>query len=135
MESKDVELTVITAHPGKRFQGQFIDGIVTYFLGYLSFYILGFFVEKDIAGYTAIAIGLLYFLLSDSLPDGQSIGKRLLNIQVLSEKSKQPCSLIQSFFRNIIFPLGILDWIFILFGPNRRLGDFLASTIVVKKFK
>ncbi len=128
-------LTVVTAHPGKRFQGQFIDGIVTYFLGYLSFYILGFFVEKDIAGYTAIAIGLLYFLLSDSLPDGQSIGKRLLNIQVLSEKSKQPCSLIQSFFRNIIFPLGILDWIFILFGPNRRLGDFLASTIVVKKFK
>lgn len=120
------------AHPGKRFQGQFIDGIATYALGYASFFALREVVSVDAAGYTAIAIGLGYFLLSDSLPNGQSIGKKLLRIRVINEKSGKPCSVGQSLLRNVTFPLGIFDWIFIFFGSHRRLGDFLASTIVVK---
>ena len=120
------------AHPGKRFQGQFIDGVITYFLGYVSFFALGLFVAKEPAGYFGIAIGISYFLFSDSLPNGQSIGKRLLNIQVVSKETMRPCSILQSFLRNVTFPLGIFDWAFIFFGSHRRLGDFIASTIVVK---
>ena len=120
------------AHPGKRFQGQFIDGLVTYLLGYLSFYVLSFFASKELSGYFGIAIGIGYLLLSDSLPNGQSIGKKLLGIRVVNIKTMRPCSVLQSFLRNVTFPLGIFDWAFIFFGSHRRLGDFIASTIVVK---
>jgi uncharacterized RDD family membrane protein YckC len=133
MSSNEVQKTNALAHPGKRFQEQFIDGLVTYFIGYLSFYIMGFFISKEAAGYFGITIGVTYFLLSDSLPNGQSIGKRLLNIQVVSKQTMRPCSFLQSFFRNVTCILGIFDWASIFFGLHRRLGDFIASTIVVKK--
>ncbi len=39
----------------------------------------------------------------------------------------------QSFMRNITTPfLNVLDWIFIFFGSRKRLGDMLASTIVIR---
>jgi uncharacterized RDD family membrane protein YckC len=132
MDSSMIDVPENLAHPGKRFQGQFIDGLVSYLVGYMALYLLSFAFDKDVAGPAAIIIGLSYFLFSDSLPNGQSIGKRLLGIQVLNGTTKQPCTIIQSFIRNITFPLGIIDWIFILFQSHRRLGDYLASTVVVK---
>lgn len=127
--------TIELAHPGKRYQGQFFDGVIAVFFGYLLFYIADHFATRDLAVYIGLAVGTIYFLLCDALPNGQSVGKILLNIQVLSKQTLTPCSVTQSFFRNITFPLGILDWIFIFFGEHRRLGDFIASTIVVKKKK
>ena len=133
MSTQEVQITKNLAHPGKRFQGQFIDGFVTFFLGYFSFYLLDAVISRNAAVNFGVFIGVIYFLISDALPNGQSIGKKLLDIQVISKSTKQPCSILQSFLRNITFPLGILDWIFIFFGSHRRLGDFIASTIVVKK--
>lgn len=120
------------AHPGKRFQGQFVDGVVTLILGYSVFYILIPFMSKDLASMLGMVAGMIYFLFSDALPNGQSVGKRLLNIKVVNQITKLPCSKTESFLRNVTFPLGIFDWIFIFFGSHRRLGDFLAATIVVK---
>lgn len=120
------------AHPGKRFQGQFIDGLLTYLLGFLTFYLLHSVIGKETAVIFGVVVSVIYFLFSDALPNGQSIGKRLINIQVISKETKKPCSLLQSFLRNMTFPLGIIDWVFIFFGSHRRLGDFIASTIVVK---
>ncbi|WP_124551688.1 RDD family protein [Methylophilus methylotrophus] len=120
------------AHPGKRFQGQFVDGLISYVLGIVAFYFSDLFIGRENAVYLGFMVGLFYFLLSDALPDGQSIGKRLLNIRVVHRETMLPCTVYQSFLRNITFPLGIVDWIFIFFGSNRRLGDFIASTIVVK---
>jgi len=120
------------AHPGKRFQGQFIDGFIAYLLGAIAFYLLHTVIGKHISILVAITIGVAYFLFSDALPNGQSIGKKLLRIRVVNQETLLPCSLAQSFLRNITFPLGILDWVFIFFGSHRRLGDFIASTIVVK---
>lgn len=120
------------APPGKRFQGQFIDGLFAYFLGIVFFYLLHTVIGKEAAFIFAVSIGVIYFLFSDALPNGQSIGERLLKISVVNKKTLQPCSLLQSFLRNITFPLGVIDWLFIFFGAHRRLGDFIASTIVVK---
>ena len=120
------------AHPGKRFQGQFIDGLVAYFVGVVFFYFLHTGIGKEAAFIFAVSIGVIYFLFSDGLPNGQSIGKRILKIRVVDIETLHPCSLSQSFIRNITFPLGIIDWMFIFFGSHRRLGDFMASTIVVK---
>jgi uncharacterized RDD family membrane protein YckC len=134
-ELPTAEKKIEFAHPGKRYQGQFADGVVAVFFGYSLFYVVDFFVTRDLAVYIGLAVGILYFLLCDALPNGQSVGKLLLNIQVVGKKTLIPCSVTQSFFRNITFPLGVLDWIFIFFGEHRRLGDFIASTIVVKKKK
>jgi uncharacterized RDD family membrane protein YckC len=124
--------TIKLAHPGKRFQGQFIDGLIAYILGIIAFYLLHTIIGKDASFLVAVIIALAYFLFSDALPNGQSIGKKLLKIKVVNKETMQPCSLVQSLLRNITFPLGIFDWVFIFFGSHRRLGDFMASTIVVK---
>lgn len=133
MSSQETPMTKKLAHPGKRFQGQFIDGLVAYFLGFVSYYTLDNLIGREPAVYSGVAIAVIYFLLSDALPHGQSVGKKILNMQVVSKETMRPCSLSQSFLRNITFPLGIFDWVFIFFGSHRRLGDFIASTIVVKK--
>jgi uncharacterized RDD family membrane protein YckC len=121
------------AHPGKRFQGQFIDGVIAYFLGFTSFYLLDMLVAREFAFYAGAVIGVSYFLFSDALPNGQSVGKRLLGIQVVSHKTMKSCSVLQSFLRNVTFLFGLFDWAPIFFGIHRRLGDRIASTIVVKK--
>jgi uncharacterized RDD family membrane protein YckC len=123
------------AHPGKRFQGQFIDGLVAYVLAIVLFWLLDMFIGREPAFYSGVAIGVTYFLLSDSLPNGQSVGKKLLNIQVVDKETMKPCSFFQSFLRNVTFPLGLFDWVPIFFGAHRRLGDFIASTIVVKNVR
>ena len=130
--ANEVPLTKELAHPGKRFQGQFIDGLVAYLLGFVSFYLLDMFIGRELAVYSGLAVGVTYFLLSDALPNGQSIGKKILNMRVVNKKTKESCSLFQSFLRNVTFPLGLFDWMFIFFGSHRRLGDFIASTIVIK---
>ena len=138
IETSPVELTkssIRLAHPGKGFQGQVIDGLVSYVLGFSAFYLSDFIVSRDFAVFAGFAIGIIWFLLSDALPNGQSIGKRLLNMQVIHKGSMSPCSILQSFLRNITFPLGAFDWVFIFFGSHRRLGDLIASTIVIKTDK
>lgn len=120
------------AHPGKRFQAQFIDGFIAYAVGIAAYYLLDTFLNRDFSVYTGMATGLVYFLFSDGFANGQSFGKKFLKIQKLDDEGIKPCSLTQSFFRNVTFPLGIIDWIFIFFKSHRRLGDFIAGTIVVK---
>lgn len=120
------------AHPGKRFQGQFIDSLLAYTLGTLAFYFLDLIIHREYAVYAGFATGIFYFLLSDALPNGQSLDKRFLNIRVIHKVTKQPCTLFQSFLRNVTFPLGVFDWGLIHFGQHRRLGDMIATTIVIK---
>jgi len=101
-------------------------------LAITPFYLLHAIIGKEASILIAVTIGVIYFLFSDALPNGQSIGKMLLKIKVVNKETMQPYSLLQSFLRNITFPLDIFDWFFIFFGSDRRLGDFMASTIVVK---
>ncbi|WP_240051852.1 RDD family protein [Pseudomonas arsenicoxydans] len=81
----------------------------------------------------ALGAGAGYYLFSDAMPKGQSVGKKLLGMCVIDEGSYLDCNLYQSFVRNITTPfLSIFDWIFIFFGSRKRLGDMLASTIVIR---
>lgn len=125
----------VLAHPGKRFQGQFIDGLVS-----LVLFVVGLSVVEvaGLSGFISeVVICILpaaYFLLADAMPNGQSIGKILLGMSVIDRKTGGYCTLRQSFLRNITTPiLGTIDAVVILFNGHRRIGDMLASTIVVKK--
>jgi uncharacterized RDD family membrane protein YckC len=77
---------------------------------------------------------ILYFLFSDALPKGQSIGKKILKISVVDFNSRIPSGLFQSFIRNVVLLfLGFIDVFFIFSSNRRRLGDLAAGTIVIFK--
>lgn len=71
-----------------------------------------------------------YLLFKDGF-NGQSIGKRIMKIQVVHTDTEKPCSLGQSFWRNLpnVFLFG---WFFILGEKRMHLGDMMASTRVIK---
>jgi uncharacterized RDD family membrane protein YckC len=101
-----------------------------------------------------LILGIIYIALSDSLYEGQSIGKRLMGFGVISLIDGSACSAWQSFIRNLPFtvPLFFLvfpfwGWIFsavfalpltaleiyYLFKGSQahRLGDIMADTTVI----
>ncbi len=123
------------AHPAKRYQGQFLDGLIAIGLFFLLIYLfraVGF--ENSFSGAAAIAIPVCYFVFSDALPNGQSLGKKPFGLYVISRTTGKPCSLIQSFLRNAFSPiLGLIDAVLIFGKERQRLGDKFANTIVIKK--
>lgn len=120
---------------GSRLAAQLIDCLVIVLILFLVQQVV-FFLPR-IGAYNqllAFALAVAYYLFSDSLPNGQSLGKRLLGIVVVDERSYLNCNPLQSFLRNITTPfLSFLDWIFIFFGSRKRLGDMLANTVVLKE--
>ncbi|AUI88097.1 hypothetical protein BS333_17155 [Vibrio azureus] len=125
----------ILASPGIRLIGINIDFLFSAAIFSFLLWVvpkLGFVqvIASEISFFTAV----MCFLLSDGLPNGQSLGKKLLGISTISIKSGKYCSFTQSFFRNVLFPIiGIIDAVFILGKKRQRLGDKLAKTVVVKK--
>ncbi len=100
----------------------------------------------------AVAIG--YLAVSDSLFDGQSLGKRFIGFRVVSLEDGNPCGMRQSFIRNLPFllpmifalvpfwgwllcamlsvPLTFLELYFLFkLDSAHRLGDVMADTTVV----
>ncbi|MGB9716475.1 MAG: RDD family protein [Thermodesulfovibrionales bacterium] len=94
--------------------------------------------------------GLVYLLIGDGLFQGQSLGKKLIGLKVISIDTEKQCSIRDSILRNGIFGIGYLlykipffGWIFILIififefiillgsKEKMRLGDEIAKTIVV----
>lgn len=120
---------------GSRLAAQLIDFLVfvlIFFLVQQTFFLLPWIglYSRELA--FVVAFG--YYLFADSLPNGQSLGKRVLGIVVVDERSYLNCNPLQSFLRNITTPfLSFVDWIFIFFGSRKRLGDMLANTVVLKE--
>ena len=121
------------ASPGLRYLGQIIDGAISATI-FIFFLWLSTLIGLSQASSSLIAFSAaaLYFLLSDGLPKGQSLGKKLLGISVIDSVTGKSCSFPQSFFRNLLTPIiGMIDAVFILDKRRQRLGDKLAKTIVV----
>ena len=117
----------------QRLAAQFLDGLVAavpVIAGVLIMVLL------SRAGIALIVLGvlfaLLYTLLADGLENGQSLGKRMVGIRVVSADTGAPCTFGQSFLRNLLLAfLGPIDWIFIFGERRQRLGDKAAGTIVI----
>ena len=117
----------------QRLAAQFLDGLVAAAPPVAAFLLT--FVLKG-AGIVLIVLTCLfaffYTLLADGLEGGQSYGKRMVGIRVVSMHSGAPCSFGQSFVRNLLLMiLGPIDWIFIFGARRQRLGDMAAGTVVV----
>ncbi len=80
---------------------------------------------------------ILYFFFADSLPNGQSFGKKIFGIAVVSTNSDKSCSISRSFIRNMIFAIpvgGLVELIAINSDEQgRRIGDKFARTLVIKR--
>jgi uncharacterized RDD family membrane protein YckC len=118
---------------GARLMAQLIDGMIAFAIGFAAMFVAQLFGERALPGLWLIGGYLVYFLFSDGLPGGQSLGKRLGGIRVIHSETHAPCTYWQSFCRNATQILGVFDWIFILFKARQRAGDIFADTIVVVK--
>jgi uncharacterized RDD family membrane protein YckC len=101
-----------------------------------------------------IILSLIYMTFADAIQNGQSVGKKFIGFSVISLEDGSPCSVKQSFIRNlpIIIPLffaiiPIWGWViaFVLGIPvialevyllykldsGHRLGDVMADTTVM----
>jgi uncharacterized RDD family membrane protein YckC len=123
------------AHPGKRYQAQFLDGLVSLLLFSLCLYVSkSFNLSGQWVDVSIVAIPFAYFIFSDALPNGQSLGKIPLGIFVVCRSTRKPCSITQAFTRNVLSPaLGFIDAILILGERRQRLGDRLANTVVIHR--
>ena len=129
---------MVLASRTHRFVAQILDG----FTAFLPFMLLGlvivFVADPDsalavILVLAGILFAISYHLFCDALPGGQSVGKEVMGIAVVDERTGRPCSVGQSFVRNLLLAvLGLLDWVFIFGGQRRRLGDIVAGTLVVQ---
>lgn len=117
-----------------RWLGQLLDSLILV-IAFIPAFLLSAVNETagGVASLGVIIFCLLYYFFADSLPGGQSFGKRMLGIAVVDKHTHAPCSPGQAFVRNLLlFVLGIFDWVFILGDERQRLGDKLAGTIVVE---
>jgi len=85
-------------------------------------------------------LAMLYILFRDGIFSGQSIGKKVMGIQVVNADGRV-IHFVDSSFRNVlflfyvVFPVAILvETIALIRNPeHRRLGDRIAGTRVVRK--
>ena len=117
----------------QRLAAQFLDGLVAGAPAVAAFLLT--FVSNRL-GMMLIVVtcifAFLYTLLADGLEGGQSFGKRMVGIRVVSAHSGAACTFGQSFIRNLLLMiLGPIDWIFIFGARRQRLGDKAAGTVVI----
>lgn len=106
----------------------------------LIVYIALFFGLAAVSHFLATFLSMLYIVFRDGIFAGQSIGKKVMGIQVVHTDGR-PISLVDSSFRNVLFlfyvlfPVAIaVEAVALLRNPeHRRIGDRIASTRVVRK--
>ncbi len=171
--SFNIELDFEQANVGQRFLAWLLDLMVQLSYLVLAFRLLGLFLlnfknnntdASDAYNLTALQMlitipVLLYHLVSEVYMNGQSIGKKLLGIKVISESGNRP-SFYQYLLRWLLRPfdvtslgLGVLILLLsgdandgfvilfylvvvivavtVMFKKNKRLGDLSAGTLVI----
>jgi uncharacterized RDD family membrane protein YckC len=137
-----VRLQPTVASVGDRILAQILDWIIL--LAYLVFIIwIGSAAGINNEWYYLVSIGLVplfYTLLMEIFNQGQSIGKMIMNMQVVKLDGSSP-TLSSYLMRWLLFlidgPLtsymGLI--VMVLTRNNQRLGDLAAGTVVIKKQK
>ena len=146
---ESVELEFTLAGIGNRSFALIIDYII-FSLTILLVWILGGFLAFQLVGFenrlaqwlwaiqlmTTFAIYAGYFVVLETLWQGQTPGKKWTNIRVIRDNGK-PERLPQAILRALLRPVD--DWLFIgvfliIFTPQeKRLGDLVAGTLVIQE--
>jgi uncharacterized RDD family membrane protein YckC len=79
-------------------------------------------------------VALLIFVIKDSF-GRSSIIKAVFGLQIVQSKTKATSSVVQRLIRNFSILIWPLELFLMLIRPNRRLGDLLVGTEIVKSDK
>ena len=156
---ESVELEFTLAGIGNRSFALLIDYIVIS-LSTLMVWVLGYFLIYQLAPsfgggvpdkisqwilaiqlMTGFAISAGYFVVLETLWQGQTVGKRWTNIRVICDDGKPvrlPQAILRALLRLVddISSMGAIGAFFIIFTrQEKRIGDMLAGTIVVQEEK
>lgn len=150
VEAGDTSATLAYQSVGVRFVAQVIDGVV----GLVVFLVVGLrFADAfggrtetgfELSGGPALSLMLVmflfwvaYFALQEAYWNGQTLGKKLVGIRVVTEEG-QPIDLQASVVRNVLrivdgFAVYLVAAVLVWTSSRRqRLGDRVARTVVVK---
>jgi uncharacterized RDD family membrane protein YckC len=131
---------------GSRFLAQFVDvailTVVTFVIFIAATGLGMLFKSAETAILFALILGFIvvagYFLVSEAVLSGQTLGKRAVRLRVVGDQG-QPITLGQAAIRNLVRFVDFLPFfygigIITLFvnGRGKRLGDFAAGTLVVR---
>jgi uncharacterized RDD family membrane protein YckC len=147
-----VELYYILANVGNRFLAAAIDHLIQAGLLLMIFLIAGVITQWQFVGglgtWTMAALILAffgiywgYFVLFETLWSGQTPGKRIMKLRVVREDGR-PIRFFEAFVRNLLrlgidllppfsYAVGVVS--IILSPRSKRVGDFVAGTVVVKE--
>jgi len=147
-----VELHYVLANVGNRFLAAAIDHLIQALLILLVLLIASAFSDGPLfrgSGVWAAAVALLlafviywgYFVAFETLWSGQTPGKRWMRLRVVREDGR-PVRFFEVFVRNLLrlvvdfmpaptYALGVISIIFS--ARSKRIGDFVAGTVVVKE--
>lgn len=140
---------------GNRFIASFLDGLITMGLAIpaIIFLILGisgfdsYGNRRDMAplyiflGIVFILVPVIYGFVKDGLGQGQSWGKKPMNLMVVNLETNTPCTKSKSAIRHLISALtGAIPFVGWLIEPimvlatddGRKLGDKAANTQVIE---
>jgi uncharacterized RDD family membrane protein YckC len=140
---------------GNRFLASLLDGLISMGLSIpaIIFFMMGMkkaesYYDKDeasllfIVAFLFYIIPIVYNFIKDGLGQGQSWGKKALDLMVVNLENNTPCDKGKSFFRNLISVLvAIIPFVGWLIEPimvlatedGRKLGDKAAITQVIDK--
>ena len=114
----------------------FIMSFMTVPLVFLTFIIVYQF-EHSLEGKTGIELFsiAMFFYINKDFVKAKSPAKRILGYQILNSKTDKPANEFQCFIRNLTLIAWPVELIVGFINPERRIGDFLANTKVVKSKK
>ena len=75
---------------------------------------------------------MMVALINKDFFGGQSVVHRLLGYKVVEVKTNEEASKLKCMLRNVTAPLWIIEVVFLLVNPKRRLGDIIAGTILIE---
>jgi uncharacterized RDD family membrane protein YckC len=149
---EQVSLEFVLADIGSRFMAVFADTMIQFLVG-LAIFLIGFMVipNSGRTGPWMVAIVILlyfclfwgYYAIFEALWSGQTPGKRWAGIRVIKETGR-PINAFEALGRNLVRaidllpgfpPYGVGVITMFLNSKNRRLGDFVAGTLVVHEKK
>jgi uncharacterized RDD family membrane protein YckC len=147
-----VELHYVLANVGNRFLAAAIDHLIQVaaliLLGLVALAFSNWRLFDNMGTWTAALIVLAifgiywgYFVLFETLWSGQTPGKRIMRLRVVREDGR-PIRFFEAFVRNLLrlaidfqplpsYAIGVVSIIFS--ERSKRLGDFVAGTVVVKE--
>jgi len=130
-ERPSMNANATLASISSRFTAQFIDGLVAMTLAIATYLAAK---NLELALEWLLVAWFAYLLLCDALPRGQSLGKIVTKIAVVHVRTGEPCTVWRSLVRNLsLAVLGVFDCAPIVGKKRRRVGDYLAGTMVVNK--